>query len=58
MPSEWRTPPWTQSVLAFSPLAGGLLTGKYNDGAAPPGSRGEGNESWRGRLTPFNSRYL
>ncbi len=46
------------SALAFSPLAGGLLTGKYNDGAAPPGSRGEGNESWRGRLTPSNLTFL
>ena len=26
-------------LLAFSPLAAGLLTGKYNDGAIPPGSR-------------------
>jgi aryl-alcohol dehydrogenase-like predicted oxidoreductase len=26
-------------LLAYSPLAGGFLTGKYNDGAVPPGSR-------------------
>ena len=26
-------------LLAYSPLAGGLLTGKYNDGQVPPGSR-------------------
>ena len=26
-------------LLAYSPLAGGLLTGKYFDGATPPGSR-------------------
>lgn len=26
-------------LLAYSPLAGGLLTGKYFDGAVPPGSR-------------------
>ncbi|HRO16180.1 MAG TPA: aldo/keto reductase, partial [Paracoccus sp. (in: a-proteobacteria)] len=27
------------TLLAFSPLAAGLLTGKYADGAMPPGSR-------------------
>lgn len=27
------------SLLAYSPLAGGVLSGKYNDGASPPGAR-------------------
>jgi aryl-alcohol dehydrogenase-like predicted oxidoreductase len=27
------------TLLAFSPLAAGLLTGKYRDGAVPEGSR-------------------
>jgi len=28
-------------LMAFSPLAGGLLTGKYQDGTTPKGSRGD-----------------
>jgi aryl-alcohol dehydrogenase-like predicted oxidoreductase len=27
------------SLIPYSPLAGGVLTGKYNDGALPPGAR-------------------
>lgn len=46
------------SILAFSPLAGGLLTGKYNSGVAPAGSRGEDNDPWRSRLTPSNLAFL
>ncbi|MDB4896302.1 MAG: aldo/keto reductase [Firmicutes bacterium] len=39
-------------VLAYSPLAGGVLTGKYLD-AIPEGSRGWQNPQWQeGRLTP------
>jgi len=46
------------TLLAYSPLAAGLLTGKYRDGATPPGSRaavdvasgGRGNLG--GRRTP------
>lgn len=34
-------------LLAYSPLAGGTLTGKYLDGAEPPGSR----------MTLFRERY-
>jgi len=37
----------------WSPLAQGLLTGKYNDGI-PKGSRGEKSESLKGRLTEEN----
>ncbi|SFZ86582.1 Predicted oxidoreductase [Devosia enhydra] len=28
------------AMLAYSPLAAGVLTGKYNDGSLPPGTRG------------------
>lgn len=39
-------------VLAYSPLAGGILTGKYLEGA-PEGSRGYQNQAWQeARLTP------
>lgn len=39
-------------VLAYSPLAGGILTGKYL-GEVPAGSRGYQNEAWQqNRLTP------
>lgn len=35
-------------LLAYSPLAGGLLTGKYNDGQMPKGSRGDYQKAfWR-----------
>jgi aryl-alcohol dehydrogenase-like predicted oxidoreductase len=40
-------------LIPYSPLAGGLLTGKYREGEAPPpGSRGEDNERLRQRFTP------
>ncbi len=39
------------ALLAFSPLAAGLLTGKYQDGAVPPGSRMALNETLGGRRT-------
>ncbi len=35
----------------WSPLAQGLLTGKYNDGKIPEGSRGEGSQSIQNYLT-------
>lgn len=34
-------------LLAYSPLAAGLLTGKYNDGAMPANSRGQFGTFWR-----------
>ena len=35
-------------LLAYSPLAGGLLTGKYQNGAVPAGSRGDYQKGfWR-----------
>ncbi|MCY4543226.1 MAG: aldo/keto reductase [Rhodobacteraceae bacterium] len=38
-------------LLAFSPLAAGLLTGKYQHGRTPPGSRMEHNPNLGGRVT-------
>jgi aryl-alcohol dehydrogenase-like predicted oxidoreductase len=40
-------------LLAYSPLAAGLLTGKYIDGACPAGSRGTINTDLGGRLQPL-----
>lgn len=39
-------------LLAFSPLATGLLTGKYQNGAVPDGSRMSLVENLGGRITP------
>lgn len=39
------------TLLAYSPLAAGLLTGKYRGDVIPPGSRREGNETLGGRAT-------
>ena len=42
-PTRWRWPRWrcseNVSLLAYSPLGQGYLTGKYLDGARPPGTR-------------------
>ncbi len=38
-------------LLAFSPLAVGLLTGKYQNGQIPPGSRRSLNDKLGGRVT-------
>ena len=40
------------SLLAYSPLAAGLLTGKYAGGARPEGSRASINGDLGGRMTP------
>lgn len=40
-------------LLAYSPLAGGILTGKYQNGARPAGSRGTINTDIGGRLQPL-----
>jgi aryl-alcohol dehydrogenase-like predicted oxidoreductase len=40
-------------LLAYSPLAGGILTGKYQNGGRPEGSRGSINENIGGRLQPL-----
>lgn len=39
-------------LLAFSPLATGLLTGKYQGNVTPTGSRRSRNDTLGGRLTP------
>lgn len=39
------------TCLAYSPLAAGILTGKYAGGAVPAGSRGDVNPGLSGRLT-------
>ncbi|THV25690.1 aldo/keto reductase [Peteryoungia ipomoeae] len=39
-------------LLAYSPLAGGILSGKYLDGSKPAGSRGAINGNIGGRLVP------
>ena len=39
-------------LLAYSPLAGGILSGKYLDGRKPAGSRGSINGDIGGRLVP------
>jgi aryl-alcohol dehydrogenase-like predicted oxidoreductase len=39
-------------LLAYSPLAAGILTGKYIGGAKPAGSRASLNGDLAGRLTP------
>lgn len=40
------------TLLAFSPLAAGLLTGKYAGDVTPDGSRREINKDLGGRITP------
>ena len=40
-------------LLPYSPLAAGLLTGKYRNGAVPAGSRGAINGDLGGRLQPL-----
>ncbi len=39
-------------LLAFSPLATGMLTGKYSNGELPEGSRRTLNNNLSGRYTP------
>lgn len=38
-------------IIPYSPLAGGLLTGKYSSGVAPEGTRGYQNPGFAERLT-------
>jgi aryl-alcohol dehydrogenase-like predicted oxidoreductase len=40
-------------LLAYSPLAAGILTGKYQDGVRPEGTRATINPDLGGRLTPY-----
>ncbi len=45
-------------LLSFSPLAAGLLSGKYADGTIPRGSRRTMNEDLSGRLSEFSQPAL
>jgi len=45
-------------LLAYSPLAAGLLTGKYLDGAKPAGSRLSINGDLGGRFTPHQEQAV
>lgn len=45
-------------LLPYSPLAMGLLTGKYDDGKAPKGSRGDLFEGFLGRYELARETYL
>ncbi|PKP73930.1 MAG: aldo/keto reductase [Alphaproteobacteria bacterium HGW-Alphaproteobacteria-6] len=40
------------TLMAYSPLATGLLTGKYQGDVIPPGSRRSLNQTLSGRITP------
>lgn len=42
----------------WSPLAGGVLTGKYNDGGIPAGSRVEHSYKVGGRLAKGADNYF
>ena len=41
--------------MAYTPLAAGILTGKYSGGAVPEGSRGSINQGLGGRLDHANA---
>ncbi|MFT4725507.1 MAG: aryl-alcohol dehydrogenase-like predicted oxidoreductase [Granulosicoccus sp.] len=49
-------------LLAFSPLAAGMLSGKYSGGGIPEGSRRSMNDNLSGRYThksaPVSERYI
>ncbi len=45
-------------LLAFSPLAAGLLSGKYADGSIPDGSRRTLNDSLNGRYQEYSKPAL
>ena len=50
------------TMLAYSPLGAGILTGKYQDGAVPQGSRKSINDTmggrWTDRVEPTVDAYL
>ena len=45
-------------LLAFSPLAAGMLSGKYMDGTIPPGSRRTIQEALNGRYSEQSARVV
>lgn len=46
------------TLLAFSPLAAGLLSGKYVSGSIPAGSRRSLNDGLNGRVTPQSTQAI
>ena len=46
------------SLLPYSPLAGGVLSGKYQDGARPAGARWTGYEKGSPRTQAMSRRFL
>lgn len=41
-------------LMAFSPLTAGFLTGKYRNGAVPPGTRRSMQDTLNGRINPYS----
>ncbi len=46
------------SLLAYSPIAGGVLSGKYQDGATPPGARFTIYRDYNPRTKAMTARFL
>jgi aryl-alcohol dehydrogenase-like predicted oxidoreductase len=46
------------SLIPYSPLAGGVLSGKYDDGATPDGARFSGYLKMGGRQATMASRFV
>lgn len=46
------------SLLPYSPIAGGVLSGKYQDGATPPGARFSIYKDYNARTKAMRSRFL
>ena len=46
------------SLIPYSPLAGGVLSGKYNDGATPKGARFSGYLELGGRQAAMAQRFV
>lgn len=46
------------SLIAYSPLAGGVLSGKYNDGASPDGARFSAYMGMEGRQAVMARRFV
>jgi aryl-alcohol dehydrogenase-like predicted oxidoreductase len=46
------------SLIPYSPIAGGVLSGKYNDGATPEGARFSGYINRGGRHTVMARRFV
>ncbi len=46
------------SLLPYSPIAGGVLSGKYQDGAEPPGARFTIYKDYNSRTKAMLSRFL